>query len=86
MEQMALNLRNESYHAISDLAERQEQVYLAIEQYQPVTNRQLSNLLRLPINSITGRVKELRDMGFVCIAGKVEDKVTNRTVCLWRVV
>jgi DNA-binding MarR family transcriptional regulator len=83
MEQTALDLRNLSYHSLN-LGEKQEQVYNAIEQYQPVTNRQLSNILRWPINSITGRVKELRDMGLVHKEGSAYDQVTERTVSTWR--
>lgn len=82
MEQTALDLRNLSYHSLN-LGEKQEQVYNAIEQYQPVTNRQLSNILHWPINSITGRVKELRDMGLVYKEWSAYDQVTERTVSTW---
>jgi hypothetical protein len=49
----------------------------------PVTNRILSRTLRLPINCITGRVKELRSMGLVGWSGTVYDTVTRRHVSKW---
>lgn len=82
MEQLSLQLRNQSYHRVK-LGERQTDVLQAIEKYQPVSNRQLANILHWPINSVTGRVKELRDMGFVSNSGTAYDEMTQRTVCLW---
>ena len=82
MEQLSLTLRNESYHAVK-LGERQADVLSAIEKYQPVSNLQLANILNWPINSVTGRVKELREMGMVINSGTAFDEMTERTVCLW---
>ena len=82
MEQLSLALRNQSYGRVR-LGERQNDVYEAILKYQPVSNRQLSNILHWPINSVTGRVKELREMGMVINSGTAFDEMTERTVCLW---
>ena len=50
----------------------------------PFNNRQIAERLGLPINSITGRMFELRDMGKVVSAGVSHDEVTNRDTMMWR--
>jgi len=50
------------------------------------TNRQISILTKIPINSVTARVKELRDAGRVHQAGTDYDSTTKRTVMTWRVL
>ena len=76
----------ESYRLIQpELSFRQRQVYDALSR-MPCTNRELTNRLGLPINSITGRVKELRDKGMVRLNGKKYDSITNREVAEWRTV
>ena len=37
---------------------------------RPVTNSEIAKNLNLPVNCVTGRIKELRDLGFVKGAGK----------------
>ena len=55
-----------SYYAIlNELGDRQKQVLLALKHIQPANNLMLSKCLGLPINSITGRMKELRSKGIV---------------------
>lgn len=50
------------------------------------TNRQISILTKIPINSVTARVKELREAGTVKQAGTEYDSTTNRTVMTWRIL
>ena len=50
------------------------------------TNRQISILTKIPINSVTARVKELREAGTLEQAGTEYDSTTRRTVMTWRVV
>ena len=76
--------RNESYY-LTDKETRQKQVLDALLRLGSATNRELSETLRLPINCITGRVKELREKDRVCVDGKKFDSVTNRTVTLFKV-
>ena len=75
----------EAYDFIyDDLGNRQKQVYDVIEQYTNVCNQDISMILGIPINCVTGRVKELRDFGFVSHAGfKVNDN--NKRVMTWKV-
>lgn len=75
----------EAYEIIfDDLGSRQKVVYEIIEEYNNVCNQDISMILGLPINSVTPRVKELRDMGFVVQSGfKVND--IGRRVMTWKV-
>lgn len=47
------------------------------------SNREMSTDLGLPINVITPRNKELRDLGYIVPSRKIYDKITNRTVQTW---
>jgi Mn-dependent DtxR family transcriptional regulator len=49
-----------------------------------LTNNELASLLHLSICSITGRVKELRDMGFLVASQKRQCEITKFTVYAWR--
>jgi len=73
----------ESYHAIEDITDRQREVYLAIRENGPVTNRELCSIMQLPINCITGRVSELVQKNMVASFGKRHDNVTERNVNEW---
>ena len=75
----------EAYDCIYDnLGDRQKVVYDVIEEYSNVCNQDISMILGLPINCITGRVKELRDKNFVCHGGyKLNDN--GRHVMTWKV-
>jgi len=52
---------------LEDLGERQIKVYKTIREFGSggCNNKMISKKLKLPINSITGRVNELRKMGIV---------------------
>ena len=75
----------EAYDCIyDDLGERQKIVFDVIDEYSNVCNQDISMILDLPINCVTGRVKELRDLGFVSHAGyKLNDN--GRRVMVWKV-
>lgn len=84
---LTIKNRNNSYHSLTDLPKRQKQVYEAILLHSypnGVTNRFLSRYLNLPINSITGRVKELRQKGLVEECGDIYDNTTGRTVTTFK--
>ena len=74
--------RNESYQLV-DKPTRKEQVLNALRELGNATNSELSKRLKLPINSITGRCKELREDGRVIETGSKFDKETNRTVTVF---
>lgn len=53
------------YSILNELGRRQKEVLLCLKHYQPANNLMLAKALGLPINSVTGRMKELRDAGIV---------------------
>jgi len=46
-------------------------------------NREISVMLKLPINSVTPRVQELRKMGKLVEYKKMKDNITNRLSIYW---
>ena len=49
-----------------------------------INNRQIAEILNLPINSITPRVNELVKLGKLVEHKKDKDPVTNRLTIYWR--
>jgi hypothetical protein len=47
------------------------------------TNEEIRTALNVPINHITGRVKELRDLGLVIDAGRRRCEITGNNVHVW---
>jgi DNA-binding MarR family transcriptional regulator len=78
----------QSYHAFSeeDLGDRQHSVLQWLEQNGPASNREIAEGLKWPVNAVTGRVFELRDMELVADAGTKVDGITGRRVHVWRTV
>lgn len=75
----------EAYKSLyDDLSNRQKIVYDVIDEYNNICNQDISMILGIPINCVTGRVKELRDIGFVCHAGFKEND-NGRRVMVWKV-
>lgn len=72
-----------SYRKIGDLGTRQREVHNAIKELGIASNREIAKYLRMETNAITGRTKELRDLGFVAEHGKKYDQETNRNVTAW---
>ena len=69
-----------------DLGRRQKLVYDCLKIIQPATNLMISQYLKLPINSITPRVKELRNLKLVGVAFQDRDLNTGRPSIYWRIV
>lgn len=66
-----------------DLGDRQRIVFETLDAHPNRSNRELAALLNWPINTITPRVKELREMGAVAEYGLKHDPQTNRNVMTW---
>ena len=64
----------------------QQRIYDTIQSRGTATNRQISIITKIPINSVTARVKELREAGTVHQAGTEYDSTTKRTVMTWRLL
>ena len=78
----------ESYREFSEeqLGDRQRKVYECIRWNNQMTNRQIADELGWPINSVTGRVRELVQMGMVYSLGRIYDEKTDRRVNEWAVI
>jgi predicted transcriptional regulator len=72
----------EAYRDLKDLGDRQRQVLNALT-FRDMSNLEISKVLGLPINAITPRVKELRDLGLVVEAGRKRCPYTGRSVTVW---
>lgn len=72
----------EAYHSLDNLGERQLSVFQILKE-SSASNTELSRKLNLPINSITPRVKELREMGLVEDKGVKVCPYTHRKVHVW---
>jgi Mn-dependent DtxR family transcriptional regulator len=71
---------------LETLGERQRLVYNAIKELGEADNLQISKYLNIPINSITPRVKELRDKKLVGVSKVDKSNITGRQVIFWKVV
>lgn len=67
------------------LGRKQRAVLAFIRKYGPLNNRQLSERMGWPINRITPRVLELRELGLVVSAGKETDPTTGLRAEQWQV-
>lgn len=77
----------EAYKAIiPELAEKQKIVFDVIYKHPGMSNYDISQYLGWRINSVTPRVNELRELGFVDLHSFKEDSITHRTVMTWEVV
>lgn len=67
---------------------RRAQVYECIRKNQPCPNSVIARECRLPINCVTGRVKELRGYPFKCVGVAKKDMcpITSRLVIFWKTV
>lgn len=64
------------------LGERQALVLAALE--GEMTNLEVARKLGWEINTLTPRMKELRDLGLVAQDGKRSCKITGNTAMTWR--
>lgn len=71
--------------APKDIGKRQSAVLSFLLNHGPLSNKDLANKMLLPINTITPRVKELRDLGLVELDHIQLDNHTNRPEQVWRV-
>jgi len=76
----------EAYHSLlPSLSSRQSLVYNVIKMYPGSSNLDLCRIMDIPINSVTPRVKELRELGLVVCIGTKQDRVTKRSCMVWSV-
>lgn len=69
---------------LESLGSRQQTVLKAISTKDAICNQELAKMLGWEINRVTGRVKELREMGHVQEAYRDTYEATGRTVIFWQ--
>lgn len=74
----------DAFNEIHNLGKRQLEVISALKELKVANNREIAELLDMPINSITPRCLELRDLKIVEEAGTKVDSVTKRKTMTWR--
>lgn len=70
---------------LQNLGERQKQVYKAIRELGSCNNTMIANHLKLPISSITPRVRELRKKRAVIYHKKDYCRFTGKLTMFWKV-
>jgi DNA-binding MarR family transcriptional regulator len=63
----------------------QAAVYRSIDRNVSICNMDIAEDLGMPINSVTGRTKELRDMNLVEEDEKIYHPKTGRLVITWKI-
>lgn len=77
--------RNQSLKdTLPELGKLQREVYEVISSGK-CTTEEIADKLGKYVHSITGRVFELRDMGYIEYAGSVISGKTNRKVSQWKI-
>lgn len=77
----------EAYEEIKGkLGERQQQVYEHLRWVGEATNNMISASLKLPINSITPRVFELRQKKLVGVSKIDKCLMTGRNAIYWKII
>lgn len=84
------NVQSTSLHAyhsevVPTLGDRQRAVYDELEKAENLTNSELAGRLNWPINCITPRVYELREVGVVVEDRRRPCRVTGRTAIAWKI-
>lgn len=79
-------VRNKAFTEIlPHLSERQQRVYDIIHRSGPCSTEAIAEILGVYPHTITPRVKELRELGLIELAGYSMSPRSRRTVCLWKV-
>lgn len=76
-----------AYSEVSNnLGERQLLVYRGLKRMGCATNAMLSRILNIPINCVTPRIFELRELKLVGVAKVDFCQITGRKAIFWRCV
>lgn len=77
------NTSKESYRKLTDLGDKQRELYEVIKKIGPASDRELKDYLDWEINVLLPRRGELVTYGFVKKAGEKYNQNTKRNVTLW---
>ena len=67
-----------------DLGERQTLVYETLKVLKEANNLMVAKAAKMPINAVTPRMLELRDMGYVTESYRDKCPFTKRSTIYWR--
>ena len=84
MREVQITSREAYWSIVPELSERQREVYKTIRESQAINNQMISKKLGAPINSITPRTHELRELGLVTQAFKAICPHTKRRTIFWK--
>lgn len=73
----------ESYKKLTDLPEKQLEVYNALKELEPCSDRDIEKHIGMQMGAINARRGELMKYGFVVAHGRKYDKETKRNVITW---
>lgn len=85
---MATQNSIDSYAELRDsgeLSEKQAEVLRFIRRYPNCTYNDISRVLAWHHNTVTARIKELRDMGYIVCSGTKVDEITGKSNNTYRV-
>lgn len=68
-----------------ELSDRQYEVLIFIAQHPNCTYNEISRVKQLHHNTVTARIKELRDMGYIVCSGSKVDSITNKSNNTYRI-
>src|SRR5438128_919505 len=81
---LATDTSTAAFDSIRDqLSEKQRKVRLILQKFGPMDNEAIARALEWPINTVTPRIKELRELGVVIEAGYTRTK-SGRRAHLWK--
>ncbi len=73
-----------AYKNLKEIGNKQSIVLNKLEELGKASNQDIADALNWPINRVTGRMKELRDLKLVEFAGAKTSRL-NTTVKTWRI-
>lgn len=73
----------ESYKKLNELGAKQREVFDALKEIEPASDRDIEAVTGMKMGAINGRRGELVKMGYVVAHGKKYDKSTHRHVMTW---
>lgn len=74
-----------AYHKLENIGRKQRDCLRVIGVYGEASNYDIAQILDRPVNQVTGRVKELRELNLVEEAYRDVHPVTNRRVIYWKI-
>lgn len=72
-----------SYKKLNELGEKQREVYNALKEIEPASDREIAKHLNVSAHYVSPRRGELAQWGFVVEQGYTYDKETQRKVIVW---